>query len=460
MWRHPRVVCVAALLGGMLVAADATAQHNDGRFRLMTEPTSFTDVIDAFDDDDPFDVNMRVGYRHERSWGTIQRETLFPGTGDAPGTYRPASVATYRHQRNILDLQLDVGLYRDVALYVKLPVILSDDRSLRLKGDRASVEQVLSSPDGMGGRELLFDPDFDAPTRSGIDQIAVGLAWAISNQARTPHLPTWVVMAEGLFNVGDVMRACDASTDYGDTRCNGGDNPGISRGTMGIQAETRASKRYNVVEPYMGLLFKMEWAVAASDSFTGGAGNLAGFMNTRPPVEGELTLGMAFVPWERLDRFQRLTIDVRGSARYISEGRGYSPLFDALGTSTSTFLRAPNVEGTNLADGRSVHYFGLSDIEAHGRYGGRLTVDVRAHEYLQFLVGAGLFYTTPHLITATDACNPNVSTNELRGTGRRGECSQGIINPHHRSVVDTPGNRFQLNGLWTMDFMVSAIARF
>lgn len=458
MWRRPRVVCAATLLVGILASAEVAAQE-DGGLRLMQEPTSYTDVIDAFDDDRPFNFNVRAGYRFERSFGTIQRETVFEGP-DGASTFRPASVARYQHQRNILDLQLDVGLYKDVAMYVRLPVILSDDRSLRLKGDRAAVNQVLAAPvpGDPGATQPLFDPDFDAPTRSGIDQIAVGLAWAVTNQFRKPHLPTWVLMAEGLFNVGDVMRACDATRDYGDTRCNGGDGPGISRGTMGIQVESRVSKRYRVVEPYMGLLFKMEWAVAASDAFTGDAGNLPGFMHTRPPVEGELTLGAAFVPWERPERFQRLTIDVRGSARYISEGRGFSPLFDALGTSTSPYLREPTYEGIGIDT--PVHYFGLSDIEAHGRYGGRLTVDVRAHEHLQVLVGAGLFYTTPHLITSADACNPNASSSDGPGEGVRGQCDQGIINPHHRAVVDAPGNRFQLNGLWTMDFMVSVIARY
>jgi hypothetical protein len=447
------VVCAATLVFGMLASADAAAQR-DGELRLMQEPTSFTDVIDAFDDDRPFNFNVRAGYRFERSVGTIQRETILEGA-DGSATFHPAAVSRFEHQRNILDLQLDVGLYKDVALYVRLPVILSDDRRLRLKGDRDAVNQVLSSPLPDGSSQPLFDPDFDAPTRSGIDQIAVGLAWAVTNQFRTPHLPTWVLMAEGLFNVGDVLRACDATRDYGDTRCNGGDGPGISRGTMGIQAETRVSKRYRVVEPYMGLLFKMEWAVAASDAFTGGAGNLPGFMHTRPPLEGELTLGAAFIPWERVDRFQRLAIDVRGSARYISEGRNFSPLFDPLGMSTSPYLRDPTFQGVDT--GPPVHNFGLTDVEAHGRYGGRVIVDLRVHEHLQILVGGGLFYTTPHLITSAEACNPNVSSGDdaLRGT-----CTAGIVNPHHRAVVDLPGNRFQLNGLWTMDFMLTAIARY
>jgi hypothetical protein len=444
-----------AVAVGMLAPGVLAAQEPDGKLRLMREPTSFTDVVDAFDDDDPFDVNVRVGYRHERSWGTIQREAVLGGFPSA----RPAAIASFEHTRNILDLQLDVGLYRDVALYVKLPVILSDDRRLSLDGNRAAVNESLAQ--GTSDGQPLFSPDFRSPTRSGIDQIAVGFAWAITNQARDPHLPTWVVMAEGLFNVGDVMRACSA--DFDDpgsaTRCNGGNNPGISRGTAGIQAEMRGSRRYRFVEPYMGLLFKMEWALAASDSFTGGAGNLSGFMNPRPPVEGEITFGMAFVPWERVDRFQRLTIDLRGSARYISEGHNYSPLFDALGTSASPDLRTPNTE-IPTGGGREVHFMGLTDVQAHGRYGGRIMFDIRAAQYVQFVLGAGLFYTTPHFLTNTDACNPNVSTEDMFGEGRRGTCVQGISDPHYRPVIDDPGYRFQLNGLWSMDFMASAIARF
>lgn len=471
MCRHRWVVCAAAVLAGVSVAPEAAAQEaEDGDLRLMQEPTSYTDVIDAFDDDDPFDLNIGLGFRFEKTRGTIQREYR------DENTLRRGSVAEWEHTRHILDLNLDVGLYEDVALFVNMPVILSDDRSLRHAdlGSEADHDALLTDPDGMGGQEQLFQLPFDSPTRSGLDHIGVGLAWAIMNQFRDPHLPTWLVMVEGLFNLGDELNACNDNARYDDnptytgdgepdgkydTKCNGGDDPGISRGTVGLRAQTRASRRFRVAEPYMGLMFEIEWPGRADDLFAP-AGDIDGFMNTMPPIEGEITFGVAFVPWERKDRYQRLSIDLRGSARYISEGRDYSPLFDALGTSPSTQLRQPNYEGIPPDQGRPTHYFGLSDVQAHGRYGGRVLVDIRAARYVEFVLGAGLFYTTPHMITFTDACNPNASTNDPTGTGRRGKCSSGIINPHHRPGVDLPGQRFQLNGAWTVDFQASALARF
>lgn len=467
------MVCAAAVLWGAVAPAAAAAQQEDGNLRLMQEPTSYTDVIDAFDDDDPFDLNVRVGYRFERSWGTIQRETILEPSGDGSSTFRPAAVAEFEHDRNILDLQLDVGLYEDLALFVKLPVILSDDRRLDHadKGSEAEHDALLQGVDG----QPLFDLPFRSPTRSGLDQVSVGLAWAIMNQFRDPHLPTWLVSVEGLFNAGEEMHACndaeryDANETYPaegepddkyETRCNGGDSPGVSRGMMGLRAETRASRRFRVAEPYMGLMAEVEWPRRAGTLFEP-AGDIAGFMNTMPPIEGEITFGVAFVPWERKDGFQRMTVDLRGSARYISEGRDYTPLFDALGTSPSPYLRQPNREAIPPADdNRSVHYYGLADVQAHGRYGGRLLINIRAARYVEFLVGAGLFYTTPHLITFTDACNPNVNPTDPVGEGRTGQCSSGIINPHHRPDIDLPGNRFQLNGAWTVDFQASATARF
>src|SRR5690606_23237230 len=122
--------------------------------------------------------------------------------------------------------------------------------------------------------------------------------------------------------------------------------------------------------------------------FTQG-GNLAGYINQRPPIQGRLTAGMAIVPWEDRQQWQRFTIDLRFTGDYISEGRDFSPLFDALGTSQNPYLTRPNCGGVDPSGGcgpdlglQEVTFTGLTDTQAHVRIGGQLMLEMQAARYV------------------------------------------------------------------------------
>jgi len=478
-----------ALLGGVLLAlpgmAAAQGEQPDGQLRLMREPHSYVDVIDAFDEDDPFDLNISVGFRHVREWGTVQRER---GGWDPMGAdpHRHSrlweNIARHEHVQSIIDVALDVGIFRDLAIYGRLPIILSDTRSLSPTSDfdpsRLIVDNDgdgMSDPDPLNGMPMppLFDltGGFKSPTRFGLDYIAAGLAWSIMNQNREPELPTWILMIEGRFNVGDPLVACDGA------RCrtwnesagawsfdDGAANGGMTRGTNALRVETRSSWRTRYVEPYAGLAFQIEWPASAERFFLP-AGGLGGIVNERPPILGELTGGVAIIPWENRADWQRFTIDLRVHGRYVSEGREYSPLFDALGTSKNPYLTEPAIEGdpsrgSNL---RTVPFFGLTDVQSHAELGGHLGIEVRAARYVRFALGATLWYVQSYLLTFADACNPNFDIDSVDPDGndpRRGTCSGGIVNPNHRPVLDLPGQRFRVDEQIRLDVSISATAQF
>src|SRR5262245_42391884 len=123
------IVCLCA------VPSVAFAQENDGDLRLMHEPHSWVDVPDAFDGEDPFDVYASIRYIHRREWGTIQRE---PGTrslmGEDPNRLSQLweNVAQHEWVQNILELGLDIGIFRDLAVFGRMPIIMSDDRGFSL----------------------------------------------------------------------------------------------------------------------------------------------------------------------------------------------------------------------------------------------------------------------------------------------------------------------------------------
>lgn len=465
-----RRVTVALSLLALAWPMAANAQE-DGELRLMAEPHSWVDVADAFDDDDPFDLNVRVGYRNVYQFGNIQRENPIDAGDAARMTGNWTDVAHHTHTRNILDVGLDVGIFRDLALIGRMPIILSDDRSLTANGETSLLSpysDIDPAPMIPGGDQALFNLPFDSPTRSGLDYIEVGLAWSIFNQNRERELPTWVLMVSGRLNVGDPMIACQGGSG---TRCrewtNSGndwtfdddatDDAGETRGTNGLRIETRASWRTRYVEPYGGLLFGIEWP-GTSERFFLPANNINGFINEQPPIMGQLTGGMAIIPWEDRGGWQRFSLDVRFQGRYLSEGHGYSPLFDALGTSNSPYLTSLNVEGApRLIDPddpsqgsvldpnlRRVPFFGLTDMQQRAELGAYFAVEMRAARFVSFQLSAQLWYVTPYIITFADACNPNVDGVD-RSDPRSGTCRSGIINPHFRSVLDSVGRSFRVD---------------
>lgn len=491
--RPMRRLVVALLVGvvsacaAMALPREAAAQggQEDGQLRLMREPHSYVDVIDAFDDDDPFDINVTLGFRHVREWGAIQRER---GTWDAGGAdpHRLSrlweNVAHHEHVQSILDVGLEVGIFRDLAIYGRMPIILSDTRSLTPTDDFDPSTLIvdndgdgMSDPDPVNGMPMapLFDlgSQFNSPTRFGLDYIAAGLAWSIMNQHRERELPTWMLMIEGRFNVGDPLVACDGADcrtwDEGTRDPATGrvmwiprdpGNAGMTRGTNALRIETRSSWRTKYVEPYAGLAFQIEWAANAERFFLP-AGDLAGIVNEQPPIFGELTGGVAIIPWENRADWQRFTIDVRVHGRYISEGREYSPLFDALGTSENRYLTEASLDGApDDPKTRAVPFFGLTDVQSHAELGGHLGVEVRAARYVRFALGATLWYVQPYLLTFTDACNPNFDAED--GDYRQGTCRGGIINPDHRPVLDLPGQRFRVDEQVRVDVALSATAQF
>jgi len=126
------------LAGGTVLVAGASRARAqaDEPLVLMNEPTSFTDVVDAFDDHDPFDVNITIGYLRTMEIGRVQREA--PATGDHRMTRDWIDVADYTREVNQLMLGLDVGIFRDLAIYAHLPIILSDDRTPGSTGSRSA----------------------------------------------------------------------------------------------------------------------------------------------------------------------------------------------------------------------------------------------------------------------------------------------------------------------------------
>lgn len=445
--------------------------------RLMSETAEVTSVVDAFEDDDPFDLNLLIGFSQSWKHANVRRETQISQPAPATGGFIAATenIASYSSSVSTLLVGADVGLYRDFALILRLPVILNWSQSLGdLDGSQATAAQLLQDPTGAA----LFTVPFDSPRRSGVDYVAAGLDWAIFNQRRDPTKTTWVVGVEGRIAVGTPLHACNANPPPNVATCPDpvtGQNrdPGISRGVESIIVRTVWSRRFGYVEPYTGF-----WAQA---DFPNGNSNLGMWnpsenVERNPPAQGTVALGLEVVPYERREHFQRMSADFRFKGTYHSPGRDYSELYDALGSSQAPTLRTPNPAAyianpspggpPSIADPTSerVYFTGVTEQQAYGSFGVSAAATWQAGEYVKLTLGSALTYAQPHIVTAADPCNSSITdpaqAGPCRGTMNGQSAAAGAPNPDHRDVIDLPGRRFSVDDTTVVDLYVMGVVMF
>ncbi len=506
---------LGALTAWAVLALSSTGRADEPRKvtepSVLKEPAEVTQVVDAFDDDDPFDLHLSLGYQQTWKSAKILRESFIDQPGLAAGGYTAdnMNVAQYTETTSRLNTKASIGVYKDIALSFRVPIILSNNRKLEgLDGSENSQAVVLQGAPG----EQLFRLPFESPARSGVEYLAVGLDFGVMNQMRDLTKPTWVIGFEGRFSVSEPMHACSKSTDGlnqpgpqkkcahpSDINRNGvsgefldaegrqlegnfsGEREaGVSRGTTGLELHTYLSKRIKYIEPYGGFRALFEFQNDSSDY---GSTDLKGSLVNHPPLEGSMILGLNVIPWEVRDQFQRVTIDFRFTGTYRSEGRDYSELFDALGSSDAPSLRSPTYAAfhdPNPGDGidesfvdpnsQKVYFTGLTDIQQHGKYTFSTEFTWQAGEYVKFSLGGGYTLVQAHYIAFDQACNPDFSDNitksgPCRSTGidsfgGETRSATGIPNPNYRAVINTPGRRFRVDDSSAFDAWLNATVMF
>ena len=481
--RAALTACAALATVAMPGAARADEPVAASEPRLLSETAEVTSVVDAFDRDNPFDLHIFAGFQQNWKRSDIHRETELNQPGLSTGGFVPntENVAKFAQDTSLLNLGADIGIFHDLALVFRLPIVLSDSRQLTDLDGSSKNPSRLSDPSGTP----LFSVPHTSPTRSGIDYFSVGLNWAALNQQRDQTKPTWVLGVEGRFGVGTPLHACNANPGTGidarsgqavaqcpDPITGANRDPGVSRGMYSIVGHTIISRRFGWVEPYSG--FEVMADFPRSDTDFGQTNDVRGSLLNHPPIVGVFTLGMEVIPWERREGFQRLVIDFRVQGIYNSPGREYSELFDALGSSMSPTLTTPNpggyvggAGGTSVADANAqkVYFAGITDQAAYGSLNTMLGLTWQAGEYIKFNATGGVRFNESHLITAGDPCNPNLNAD----VASAGPChtvdgatsrTTGIPNPNYRAIIDSPARRFSADNTVIGTLMLSGTVMF
>jgi hypothetical protein len=337
----------------------------------------------------------------------------------------------------------------------------------------------------------------------------VGVDWGILDQGSDNDVASVLIGAEARFSVSEPMHACgpaplaEGQTDAA-TRCSypadinrntldgefpvelasggiqslegsfpsAGRHGGVSRGTTALDLHSAVSRRFGQVEPYMTVGVLFEVPTESSDFGPDRA------WKRGPPTQGRLSMGAEFMPWELVEQYQRLSIDVRLIGTYRSEGDDYSELFDALGSSGAATYRRPSFAGyvenpdpstraavPSVVDASSERVFptGLTRVEAHGSYALRLAARWQAGEYVHFDVGGALAFTEKHFITLgrpCDAARDVEIQNAGPCVGPDAEGALGAPDPSYRPETDQPGQRFLVDTARSIDTWVGATVMF
>ncbi len=470
------VVAVAAQRGA---AAPRTMMETGP---LLDDTADVTNVIDAFDADDPFDLRVGLGYSFRSKVAKIRRESNLyqPGLTQGRATAWGENVAQYTQLTHALNLRAEAGLWKDLALRVKLPIVLSDSRALGdLEGSQKNPERRTQA-DGTP----LFSLPFESPSRSGLDWIGLELVFGLTNQRRSPALPTWTTSLELQLPIGDPLQPCSARAA---TRCpdpffydpqspsaqrESGKGPGLNRGMTTLIARTSMSRRSGDVEPYGQLSILADFPTGTSLYTTQDAQK--GVILTMPPIVATVVSGVEVVASEEREHGRSLVVDLQGKASYISPGRDYSELFDALGSSAASSLRSPNAAGFRegpLVDGRrtsvadptagNVYFTGITDIAQHIALGGRVALRWQPGRFVLVALGAGLQWVQGHAISGGDECNTNkkdslaeagnCKSESLAAGGGTNTSATGIPNPNFRPSIDSPARRFRVDDTLIVD---------
>jgi len=230
------------------------------------------------------------------------------------------------------------------------------------------------------------------------------------------------------------------------------------------------------IEPYGGFRALIEFQNDKSDY---GATDLKGSLVNHPPLRGTMIFGLNVIPYEVREAFQRLAFDLRFTGTYVSEGRDYSELFDALGTSDASSLRYPQfaeyqqgaTPGSSVVNPNSqpVYFTGLTDVQQHGVYTLSGSVNWQVGEFVKFNVGAAYTLTQSHFITFDQACNPDFANDitkagpckvEKTDAGGTKNSPSGIPNPNYRKTINDPGHRFKVSGASDFDAWINATVMF
>jgi len=464
---------------------------------ICTQATAaeITDVVDAFDEelDDIFDFHLepRFGQRIDR--GTIIREApcspdpnapadAFQNAQSCPDEATIIFTRELEYERIVseLDIEFQIGIWRDLEFHFTLPIVISDTRKLNFASgegarsvsqDNSTVdpadEFVTDDLDNAGlfstYRYFSIGSELVGPDRSGLGDLQFGFSWSPFNAERSPHLATITVRTDYL------APTAEAATP---------NNTSVGRGVHEFIFSVTASRRFSIVEPYFGATYILP--IPSSSAETPFQDQGGGQTTIGPGQRAEITGGTELVLFENPARQQIFTLDLGFTFGFTAQGRDYSPISDALGASQCNgltpddagflldgspyepsatiapesaacawILQQPGNRHPNPGAGEGEQeYFhdGITTVESFGEIGAHFGLNFQISPYVDLRIDTDIATETEHFLTSSRT-----------GRDRDGDDEVDFNDPNERNpvynpTIDSVGNRLRVESVLNIDW--------
>jgi len=453
----PRALLLGALLAGAL--SPCALAPRDAR------AAEWTDVIDAADGDDPFDITAEVFYRRHLRRAKITREYNCDRLArpedqstcqGAPEGGQVVHVKELRYQRWTHEMvpRLQVGLWKDLALLIEAPVVMQDEQEVRYAGNGGD-----TSPDGSpaitpanssvapdSGQQLFAVPT-QLPVRSGFGDMLFKVRFAPVSHERDSSRGEWVLEAGYRAPTGTPMK-------FG--------NVGVGRGVHELELGTSFSRRYRYIEPYSSFLVNLPVGASVKSPFQQYAGSQE---YITPGLRARFDFGAELIPYFNRRTGMKFFINLGLGAAYQGEGRDYSELFDALAIGGNACRADPNnITGNrdnknncafynpearfgNPAPQAPAAFDGVTTVEQFVTVRGNIGFGLHVSQNVKFGASVALAHETEHNLT-----NSEIGRDLYKATPEE----QGVLtpartpeeaqehNPTFTPSVDTIGRRIRV----------------
>lgn len=470
-------LAVLAAAFGFMTAADAMA-------------ADLTDVLDAADEvylgtekvSDPFDISLTPKFVQRHEWAKLKREAV-----ETNGSQHLYNELKYERVINQIDLDLEIGMWHDLAFRMNMPIVVSDQRSYKFDKDIhiynswfstqygktpgrcldefGQMQDNCINPNAYNFFNLNDGETLKGKKRSGIGDISFGIAWSPYNTERhfIPERPWERNTGRSTITLGfDYVAPTGKFTQI--------DNDTVGSGTHQVIFSVAASHRFPIVDPYIRLQYGIP--VGLESAYKDFGDNQK---RQDPGMWGRIDLGIEFLPYESFNiDYQRLVkIDLRGYFKYNGEGRVYSELADAFakGDCYSTTMTGGAVMDAKcgwvaekwsnagkdniiaMSNGTysgTIKEDGIFDYEGFATVGGALNLTIQPIQYVAIIAGVAADYTQNHFITFTKVGKDRGTANEA-GTALINNTKDGIVsdsvfderNPAFSTALDRAGQRIK-----------------
>lgn len=334
MGRRDTFACTLVALGLLLAPGIASSAE-------------LTRLASSFEESDPFDLSLEVAFLRSRHKSKLVRETyLDGGRVDFPELFHVAIDSR---------LQFDgrIGLWKDLEFHFGVPLVLSQNRTWRFVSGTDETNSTLinncvqpngelldpgCAQTGAGSRPLFpLDADGRAAYRAGLGDMSFGLAYALFNELKDDSKPTWIV---GLDYTAPTAEGLDPTLPTSTS----------SRGKLGDRVHryrlyTSFSKTIGVADPYFQVHYTLplrgpgwysncDHPDPANMGYPENCGN-ASWPRTKTAIQpahvGGVVFGTELSAFRDTKQEQKLALDLRGMATYVSRARAFNEASDLFG---------------------------------------------------------------------------------------------------------------------------------